>query len=51
MPISKIPLKTPYLSLYVEEGEGIVFHSINHSLYHLPTLSIAILFSIDDGDS
>jgi hypothetical protein len=51
MPISKYPLKATHLSLYLEEGKGIVFNEINHSLYHLPTLSIAILFSIDDGDS
>jgi hypothetical protein len=51
MPITKSPLKTSHLSLYLEESKGIVFHKINQSLYHLPTLSIAILFSIDDGDS
>jgi hypothetical protein len=51
MPISKIPLKALHLSLYLEDDKGIVFNKINHSLYHLPTLSIAILFSIDDGDS
>jgi hypothetical protein len=51
MPITKSPLKTTYLSLYLEDGNGIIFHKINHNLYHLPTLSIAILFSIDDGDS
>lgn len=51
MPITKLTLKTSHLSLYLEEGKGIVFHKTNHCLYHLPTLSIAILFSIDDGDS
>lgn len=51
MPITKTPLKTSHLSLYLEEDKGIVFNKVNHSLYHLPILSIAILFSIDDGDS
>lgn len=50
MPITKFPLKTAHLSLYLEEGRGIVFNKINHCLYHLPTLSVAILFSMDDGD-
>jgi hypothetical protein len=51
MPITKFQLKTPHLSLYLEEGKGIVFHKTNHCVFHLPTLSIAILFSIDDGDT
>jgi len=51
MPITKSPLKASHLSLYLEDHKGIVFHKINHSLYYLPTLSVAILFSIDDGHS
>jgi hypothetical protein len=51
MPITKFPLKTSHLSLYLEESKGIVYHKISHNLYHLPTLSIAILFSIDEGQN
>jgi hypothetical protein len=49
MALTKIPLNTEYLSLYVEGDKGMVFHHTKKSLYQLPALSIALFIAIDEG--
>lgn len=49
MPITKVPLNTPYLSLFVEADKGIVFHHIKRCLYQLPAISISFLLALDEG--
>lgn len=51
MPIVRTPLNANHLVLFVENELGIVFNRVDHCLYSLPTLSVAILFSIDQGES
>lgn len=49
--ITKVPLKTDYLTLYIEADQGMVFHHIQQSLYQLSALSISLLLAIDAGMS
>ena len=48
MAITKVALKTNHLSLYLENDKGMVFNHVNHCLFHLPAVSIALLLAIDE---
>lgn len=47
--MQKITLATPGLSMYIEREQGLLFHHPSQTLYQLPTLSVAITLSLDEG--
>ncbi|WP_286263653.1 hypothetical protein [Thalassotalea atypica] len=49
--IEKVPLRSNYLSLYVEGSEGLVFNHIQQCLYQIPAVSIALLLALEQGSS
>ena len=51
MNLTKVPLNTSFLTLYVDEENGVVFHHIQQSLYYLPSLQLSLLIALDEFSS
>jgi hypothetical protein len=49
MNIHKIELKTPFLSLYLENEKGLLFNQLETVLYELKPITVAFFLAIDDG--
>lgn len=49
MALTKLALKHTFLTLYIDEQQGMVFHHTKQALFQLPAISISLILAIDEG--
>ena len=49
MLFSKVNLKTPYISMYIEGDQGLIYHHHKQTLYSIDVITVALVCAVDEG--